>query len=168
MNSPAFAPKHELTENQMDELMPRNPMSELDATITASSSHKGYGPEAMMDGDSSTIWHTDWSKPAATYPHEFTMTFKNAVEVSGIRLLPRQDGLSNGMVKRIEIYTSPDGKSWGKPVATTALNSNHEWKQIDFKKPQMAKAIRIEALSPQHGDHPWASFAEVAPVVVEE
>jgi len=167
MNSDAFAPKHVITRKQLSDLVPYNALADLRPKLKANSSQTGYGPENMIDGNPETLWHTVWNEPVLDYPHEFTMTFNKKIRISGIRLLPRQDGNANGMVKDVEIFVSADGKRWGKPISKANLNSNQEWKQVDFSKVMDVKAIRVKALSPQNRTHPWASFAEVSPIIEE-
>ncbi len=139
---------------------PRSQMREWRPKMTANSSQRGNGPKEMTDGSPSTIWHTAWEGVVPQYPHEFTMTLQKPTQVSGIKLLPRQDN-PNGLVKDIEIYVSSDGRTWGEPIAKASLGSDTKWKTIDFPKEVSVKAIKVKALSPQNPTHPWASFAEV-------
>jgi hypothetical protein len=89
------------------------------------------------------------------------------VAISGLRLLPRQDGNPNGWIGEVEISVSDDGESWGDPVAKANLSNDANWKTVEFAKPVNASQIRLRAVRPQNPAHPWASLAELELMVKE-
>jgi hypothetical protein len=163
MNSKKFQPKVTLTEEQIRQLIASKKPTGGIANITASSENEDYPAANAIDGNPETIWHTEWTGNIPNYPHEITLELTKPGKLAGVSLLPRQDGNPNGWVKDVEIQVSADGKTW--TTATKAsLANNHEWKQVKFPSAE-AKFLRIRCLSPQSPTHPWASFAEIAPVI---
>lgn len=65
------------------------------------------------DGDASnvfdlqytSIWHTEWENKAPKPPHQIVIDFGKPYKVSGMRLLPRQDG-ANGRIKDYRLFFS--------------------------------------------------------------
>jgi beta-galactosidase len=58
-----------------------------------------------IDGDSDTFWHTLWSAPHPSHPHTLVVDLGEEQEISGVRLLPRQDS-PNGRIKDYRLYLS--------------------------------------------------------------
>ena len=83
-------------------------------TITSSTEHnKAHSAAKAMDGDTSTFWHSKWSKKVE-FPHTLTIDLKEKTTIGGFFYLPRQDRNKNGMVEAWEIEASLDGKTWTK------------------------------------------------------
>jgi beta-galactosidase len=61
--------------------------------------------ENAIDGDADTFWHTLWSAPHPSHPHTLVVDLGAAREISGVRLLPRQDS-PNGRIKDYKLYLS--------------------------------------------------------------
>ncbi|MES1180876.1 MAG: discoidin domain-containing protein, partial [Verrucomicrobiota bacterium] len=102
-------------------------LAELDALDAAGKtvSHKGWKilyadseenfaegdlAENAIDSDADTFWHTLWSAPHTSHPHTshphtLVIDFGAAREMSGVRLLPRQDS-PNGRIKDYKLYLS--------------------------------------------------------------
>ena len=114
----------------------------------------------LIDGNKNTMWHSQWKDQIPGYPHEVTIKLDKPMAIKGIKLLPRQDGNSNGLVKDIEVYLSDDGTKFSL-VSAEGLNADAGWKQVDFGKEYTAGLIRLVMKSPQNVQHPWASFAEL-------
>lgn len=74
-------------------------------------------PDNAIDGDPRTLWHTQWDGVAPPPPHSLIVDLGRATRVSGLRVLPRQDGPSNGTIAKFRFYTSANGIDWGAPVA---------------------------------------------------
>ena len=64
-------------------------------------------------------------------PHHLILDLKKSVRVAGLTYLPRQD-MTNGRIARYEIYVSPDGENWGKPVAEGTWPNDAELKTVRF------------------------------------
>jgi len=70
-----------------------------------------------IDGNSATIWHTQWQTANPPPPHWIVIDMKANVTVGGFKYLPRQDGVVNGRIGNYRFYISADGSNWGQPVA---------------------------------------------------
>lgn len=160
MNTPAFNPGIELTAGQLGTVLGNNPMG--DTKVAASSAHKEYPAANGVDGDSGTIWHSDWTNNAAAYPYTFTMELPRAETVRAVNFQPRQDGNANGRVKTVKIETSADGKTWSTVASDATLNDNTEWQAVIFPAPVKAKFIRATLLAPQTPGQNFASLAEIS------
>lgn len=58
-----------------------------------------------IDGNPDTFWHTLWSAPHPGHPHTLVVCLGAEQEISGVRLLPRQDS-PNGRIKDYRLYVS--------------------------------------------------------------
>jgi beta-galactosidase len=61
--------------------------------------------ENAIDGDPDSFWHTLWSAPHTSHPHTLVVDLGSAHELSGLRLLPRQDS-PHGRIKDYRLYLS--------------------------------------------------------------
>ncbi len=77
-----------------------------------------YSPGSQaIDGDSSTVWQTEWGDYVAPLPHTLTIDMGQAELVSGFVYTPRQDWYS-GRIGAWEFYLSNDPNDFGSPVTT--------------------------------------------------
>ena len=78
----------------------------------------GSGAAAnAIDGDPTTIWHTEWKTALPRPPHHFIIDMGAPQRLSALRYLPRPGG-TNGTIGEYKVYVSADGVSWGTAVAT--------------------------------------------------
>lgn len=84
--------------------------------VQADSAEPGAGAARAVDGDQRTQWHTQWSGAAPPPPHRFIVDLGTRTALRGFRVLPRQDGSTNGTIARYRFYLSDDGERWGEPV----------------------------------------------------
>src|SRR5580658_4954751 len=61
--------------------------------------------ENAIDGDPDSFWHTLWSAPHTSHPHTLVVDLGAEHELSGVRVLPRQDS-PNGRIKDYRLYLS--------------------------------------------------------------
>lgn len=113
----------------------------------------------LVDGDSSTIWHTMYSITLAKYPHWVDFDAGKQKVIKGFTYLARQDGSLNGCIKDYEIYVSNDNKTWGEPVAKGSFEKTAKLQKVMFGKPVKARYVRLRALNEQSGQD-YASGAE--------
>jgi beta-galactosidase len=66
---------------------------------------EGDQAEMAFDGDADTFWHSLWSEPHTSHPHTLVIDLGAEREISGVRLLPRQDS-ANGRIKDYRLYLS--------------------------------------------------------------
>ncbi len=64
---------------------------------------EGDQAEKIFDSDPATFWHTLWSAPHTSHPHTVVIDFGAEQDISGVRLLPRQDS-PNGRIKDYRLY----------------------------------------------------------------
>lgn len=77
-------------------------------SIAYASSEEWMGEDGearnVLDGQPNTIWHTKWKYASPSHPHYMVIDLGRQLPVSGLRILPRQDGSSNGRIKDFRIY----------------------------------------------------------------
>ncbi|RXK57733.1 DNRLRE domain-containing protein [Lacibacter luteus] len=111
-----------------------------------------------VDGNTGTIWHTQWSGSVAPLPHELRLSLGTTYTVNSFKYLPRQSG-TNGRVGQYEIYVSTDSLNWGTPVATGTFANDATEKVVSFAEKQ-GKFVRFRALSEVNGQQ-YSSAAEI-------
>jgi beta-galactosidase len=60
----------------------------------------------VLDGDAKTFWHTQWDAAKAKPPHHVVIDLGREETITGLRYLPRQDGLPNGRIREFRVYVS--------------------------------------------------------------
>ena len=121
------------------------------------SSENGAAINAV-DGNASTIWHTQYSGSVAPLPHEIRLSLGTTYTVNSFKYLPRQNG-SNGRVGQYEIYVSSDSLNWGTAVATGTFANDATEKVVTFAEKQ-GKFVRFRALSEVNGQQ-FTTAAEI-------
>lgn len=115
-----------------------------------------------IDGKTSTIWHSRWSRNAATaLPHDIVIDMAAPYAVDSLRYLPRQDSSGNGRIGRYEVYVSATPSTWGSPVATGAFADSKAEQTISFPV-TIGRYLRLRALSEAGNRGPWTSAAEIS------
>ena len=107
-------------------------------TATASSSQGGSPASNVLDGNTSTMWHSDWS--ITTMPHWIDLEMAEPTEIAGLVYTPRQTG-SNGNVTNYTILVSDDGDQW-EEILTGDLANDSTVKTINFE-PVTTKHVRL-------------------------
>jgi len=128
--------------------------------VRADSAEPGNEPEKCLDGDPDTIWHTEWTNRLPGYPHELRLETAKEVSITGLRLLPRQDGNWNGWIGKCALYSSTDGTNWGAPLAVSEFERSASEKIIRLKARVSTRHLKLVALSGFEGQV-WASLAEL-------
>ena len=152
-------------------LIPHNGWSVVYVDSQETICGNGVGSNAI-DGNSSTMWHTQFCNTSAPMPHEIQIDLGASYTLSAFQYLPRQDGSACGWIKQYEFYVSPDGIDWGTPVAAGTFDyTGYAIKcpgpgagvatprQIGFPA-AIGRYIRLRALSEMNGN-PWTSAAEI-------
>ena len=86
---------------------------------------------AAIDGKAEPRWET----AATPGPHHITIDMGAARRIAGLTYLPRQDGMSYGLVKQYRFETSIDGKTWTVAVPSgdfADLRNNPELQIVRF------------------------------------
>lgn len=135
------------------------------AVIATNSEQPGNEAKNVLDGDSSTIWHTRWGAIQPPHPHHLTLDLGEVREVVGLRFLPRQDGTQSGQFRDVAIFVSDDGQNWGRPIYTQRLGNSQGIATLRFEKSE-TRFVKIEIRSEINGQ-PWASLAELEVLYAE-
>ncbi|HYW80552.1 MAG TPA: discoidin domain-containing protein [Thermoguttaceae bacterium] len=118
-----------------------------------------YAGIQAMDGNPSTMWHTEFSGSSPAPPHEIVVDLGAEYELSGIAYLPRP-AAGNGTIKDYEIYVSSDAKQFGKPVVKGTFAKEDKEQQVDFPAKAKGRYLRLVALN-EAADQAWTSIAEL-------
>ena len=133
-------------------------------TATAGDWQTGYeateGPaELALDGDTGTIWHTDWYGTSRAN-HWIQFELSEDYNVDGLRYLPRQTGNTNGTITTYEILVSDDGENFDT-IATGNWDNTREWKLASFPA-EHVKFVRLVAVDAvTDNSYVFASAAEI-------
>lgn len=127
------------------------------ASCQANSEAGGYTCGNAIDGNSNTIWHTQWGAGSPTHPHQITVSLVEPVMVCGFRYLPRQD-MENGRIEAFRLYVSDDGANWVEILYDSFQNTTEE-QEWTFT-PVPARFMRLESLNEVNGNI-WTSMAEM-------
>lgn len=130
-------------------------------TATASDQYGTYVASNVLDGETTTIWHSAYtSTTVSPLPHSITIDMKATRQIAGLSYLPRQDSYNNGNIGRYSIGVSSDGTNWGSPVTTGTWSDTKIKKDAAFK-PVNARYVRLTALSEAGNRNQWSSAAEI-------
>ena len=111
-----------------------------------------------FDGNTATIWHTEWSASNPAHPHEIQINLGGSYDITGFAYLPRQNS-SNGRIADYEIYVSSNGSNWGSAVATGTWPNSTAEQQVSFSS-VTGSYVRLVALS-EVNSNAWTSAAEL-------
>jgi hypothetical protein len=141
-----FRPKVTLSVESIRSLF-KKPTAMSDAQIIYCDSEvRGFEAENAIDDDPNTFWHTPWDGDVPKYPHEIQIDLGKEIEIKGISLLPRQDGITGGWISKAQFYLSNDGKNWGKPLVTANFDFDKQEKTVKMARVYKTKYIRFVAL----------------------
>ncbi len=101
---------------------------------TATASDSGVSPAEparnVLDGNAKTMWHSRWTAHQPPFPHFLTIDTKRATQVSGLIMLPRQDGNARGRISRYRVYVVTGGRF--RLVASGTWADDGAAKRVDF------------------------------------
>jgi alpha-L-fucosidase len=115
-----------------------------------------------IDDNPSTIWHSRWRSDLAL-PHSITIDMGTTQRIGGLAYLPRQDGITNGIVERYRFETSMDGVTWTTNIDSGTfanIRNNPSLQQVSFA-PVNARFFRFTALQ-EVNKTGWTSAAEIS------
>ena len=131
----------------------------LPTVIACSSAEPGEGDaEHLVDGDLSTIWHSQYGVTLTKYPHSVTVDMGRDLTAKGVSIWQRQNG-PNGNVKNFKFELSEDGKQW-REVVTSQLKQGSAEQKFAFAAPEKLRYWRFTGLN-EHGGREFASLAEI-------
>lgn len=109
------------------------------------SQNLGHEATKVFDGNSNTIWHTQWEGAHPPTPHEIQINMGASYTVEGLKYLPRQDSWP-GRIGDYEIYVSANPSTWGTAVATGSWTDTAVEQTVNFS-PKTGQYIRLKALT---------------------
>lgn len=112
------------------------------------SEESGREVSYMLDGNISTIWHSEWSQQQSPVPHQFEIDLGAIYEIYGFLYQPRQD-CCNGRISHYEFSVSMDGLAW-QQIGVGKIDSKSAAAFAGWVNPpllfQRARYIRFVAL----------------------
>jgi beta-galactosidase len=127
--------------------------------VACSSAEPGEGDaEHLVDGDLSTIWHSQYGVTLTKYPHSVTVDMGRDLTAKGVSVWQRQNG-PNGNVKDFKFEVSEDGKAWREVVASQMKQGANE-QAFSFAAPEKLRYWRFTGLN-EHNGREFASLAEI-------
>src|SRR5262249_42607242 len=128
-----------------------------DESATASSANAGYPASNAVDGDVTTLWHSQFSPVHDPLPISFTVDLKSVQPVPGLLYQPRRDGDTTGTITGYTVEVSSDGTTFtlAAPAGTWTQDATLKSVQIASAK---ARYVRLTATAGTGG---YASAAEI-------
>jgi hypothetical protein len=157
LSSPDFNPSAGLSQETVAGLF-----REVRHTVSASGFHGGHRPEAAVDGDSASFWHTNWEGGGPQLPGWLAIDLGSPKVVNGLRYTPRQD-MNRGRISSYRIEISPDGESW-RTLLEGGFPDIRDVQEIRFKEPLRLRHLRLLGLA-DHGGAGSAAIAELEPMI---
>jgi alpha-galactosidase len=127
-----------------------------DQSATATSANDGYPASNAVDGDLTTIWHSQFSPTHDPLPISFTVDLKSAQNVTGLTYQPRLDGDVTGIITGYTIETSTDGITFSAAAPPGTWEQDSVLKSVSLQ-PVSARYVRLTATSAVNG---YASASE--------
>lgn len=106
---------------------------------------------AIIDGNTRTYWHSDYTKSNQDMPHWFMVDMKKTQTVGSVGFVTRQDAIGvNGHIKNYEIWTGNSETELTKQTEGTLTYSLGEvW--VDLPKAVEARYVKVVINSSQNG-----------------
>ena len=120
-----------------------------------SATSEGSPAQKAIDGDAASFWHTHTAAGRQPPPQEIVVDMGKDHTLTGLLYLPRQDECAVGNVDKFDFYVSPDGKTWGEPVATGEFNNivnSPDQQKVMFAKPVKGRYFKFIALHAATGE----------------
>jgi hypothetical protein len=166
MQSDRFVPRHSADVELIRSLLRKPTVLSRAKVVSVDSEALGHEGIYAIDGNPTTIWHTEWEGNPPGYPHQITIQLHEQTEIKGLTYLPRQD-MSNGWIAEYKVYVSTDGTNWGEPITGGKCQKGRDKNKILFDKTCSARFIRFVAVS-GFDDQIFASIAELDVISASE
>lgn len=129
--------------------------------VVGCSSQQGGNEKAdnAIDGNESTIWHTQYGSVEPECPHEIVVDMARTYRVEEFIYQARKDG-SNGRIREYEIYFSSKPDVWGAPAAKGTFADTPDPQHVQITSKPEARYFKLMAKS-EMNNKPWASAAEL-------
>ncbi|MFV0591344.1 MAG: glycoside hydrolase family 2 TIM barrel-domain containing protein [Draconibacterium sp.] len=130
---------------------------------TADCSYPGQGPEAAIDNNPETIWHSDWRDEKLGQPHFIQVDMGEVYTIKGFDYLPRQEQ-SNGRMAEYKLEVSVDGKTWETVIDKGYCRNTNRRQEKMFEKPEKARYFKLTT-SREVNNSFYSSAAEVGVIL---
>ncbi|MCF0209378.1 MAG: discoidin domain-containing protein, partial [Bacteroidaceae bacterium] len=129
--------------------------------VVSKSSEQGGTERAdyAIDGNPSTIWHTQYNPTTPKHPHEIVIDMAQVYTVKAFIYQGRSDS-NNGRIKDYEVYFSNDLNNWETAALKGQFQNNASEQKAVLSTPIKARYFKLVALSEVNGNA-WASAAEL-------
>lgn len=150
-------PQGKINSMPADGLVPRQELH----IVRASSESRFNGKLAKnaIDGDPTTLWHSQFQGRLAEHPHELIIDLGRARTIRGLRYLCRQGRGWNGALKDCELYISDNPDRFDQLAAKAQFRKTKKAQEVKCA-PVRGRYVLLRALSEINGG-PWASVAEL-------
>ncbi|GJM65052.1 discoidin domain-containing protein [Persicobacter diffluens] len=161
-----FAPQVEMSEQDLTDLFLSKHPWQSAKVLESTPGHRGYESKNVLDGDLSTLWHTEWGGQEQDMPHEIIIDASEVLALKGIRLVQRNGIKANGRVKDYEVYISKDGTTFDKPQVVGQCKEDQPFEDILFSQEYMDEStfdcryIKLRVLS-SHNGKPYTAIAQI-------
>ncbi|WP_417359616.1 discoidin domain-containing protein [Galbibacter sp.] len=135
------------------ELMDRDGWS----VIEADSEEDTGAAYKILDGDQSTIWHTEWKNTLPNHPHYVVLDMGAATVVDGFAFLNRSN--LNGAIKDCEVFTSNDNINWTSQ-GTYTLKKQTSWQYIQLPARETVRYMKLVTAN-GYGGFRYTHLAEI-------
>ena len=156
MSSDAFAPKEEMSPEQLKALVLDIPPAIPVAKVSGEADPR-YPAKNACDGNAGTLWSAPGKK--SPYPHALIFELAKPAKPSVAVITQRADS-KHGKPLKLEIYLGDGGKEWGKPVASATLGDGSNI--VDIKAGSPAKFVKVVFTEPRKKNDKTAVIAEIS------
>jgi alpha-galactosidase len=127
-------------------------------SATATSANNGYPASNAVDGDVTTLWHSQFSPAHDPLPIALTVDLGSVQTVTGLTYQPRLDGDITGTITGYTVEVSTDGVNFTAAAPAGTWSQNALLKSVQIA-PAQARYVRLTATAAANG---YASAAEVS------
>ncbi len=131
-------------------------------SATATSANDGYPASNAVDGDVTTLWHSQFSPVHDPLPIALTADLGSVQTVTGLTYQPRLDGDITGTITGYTVEVSSDGVNFTSAAPAGTWSQDALLKSVQIA-PTQARYVRLTATSGANG---YASAAEVSVATV--
>lgn len=138
----------------------------LGYTATAGNQQSSEPASRVLDGDASTLWHTNWGG----CPREdmyIIFDLQGTEKVAGLRYLPRSSGGKNGIITKYAVEISNDGGETYTRVSEGYWASDSAWKKAVFRE-QEATHVKLVSLESVVDDTKGVEYTSAAEIRVTQ
>lgn len=126
--------------------------------VMADSFEQAQPPRHAIDGNPSTLWHTEYINNKPEHPHELVINLGEQQTFAALAYLPRQDN-NSGRVGAFEVYASNDANTWGGPIAAGTFPDSQDLQVLELPQ-TTARYVKLVAKSAQR-PQPATTVAEL-------